>query len=646
MGGSVRQRRRRARAGGLAALALVLSGVAAGGATSPSAAAAEEPATADTSSFVPLEPFRLADTRSSPCGCDEIDDRTIEIDATGHPSIPDDAVAVAVTITAVAPVSPSFVTAYPGDRSRPTAATLNARPDRNVSNTGIIALGDDGTLRIFRRVRGDVVVDVSGAFVPAETATDGRYVPVAGQRLVDSRIGLGAAGALSPGGGVVVPIPDGIPADAGALVVNVASVGAVQRGNLAVRPVGTARSTTAFMTVSGSGGVVSNATIAPLSPDGFVVRSTAGGHLVIDLVGWFTGPSADDTDVGLFVPVEPRRLRDTREDGPRVWPGGTIEVPVGLDDAAAVVTNLAVTHADRRTFTTAYPAGTARPNVATLNAAFYDHTIANLAISQVSDRGIAYHALAGVDVVVDLTGYFTGRPVAATRAPEPNIAPHSRVLLVGDSTLAGLDVATSSQRALVGFEGIVDAASCRRLVRPSCLSNVTGVIPNTAVEAILTTPGTLDVVVVKTGYNDWFSDFPAEFAATVDAARAKGAHTILWFSYNEELRDSNGRVRTRAGQAYRENNADLYRLVDQPEYADVMLADWREYSLQRPDWFFDGTHTTTAGSFAITDYTARWIAAIEHRPCPRPRVPGGEVLDPCPIPDLLGPVPDPIAVNP
>lgn len=67
---------------------------------------------------------------------------------------------------------------------------------------------------------------------------------------------------------------------------------------------------------------------------------------------------------------------------------------------------------------------------------------------------------------------------------------------------------------------------------------------------------------------------------------------------------------------------------------------------RRQDWFDDGIHVNRAGAYAITDYVARWIAALEHRPCPRPWVVGGDPPDPCPAPDLLGPVPDPIAVNP
>jgi hypothetical protein len=247
--------------------------------------------------------------------------------------------------------------------------------------------------------------------------------------------------------------------------------------------------------------------------------------------------------------------------------------------------------------------------------------------------------LAGTDLVVDLAGWFVGTPVTATVPPPANPPTRSRALLVGDSTLAGLDVYTDSWSALRGFDAIIDAESCRRLLRPSCHSDVTNRTPNTAVEAISGTPGSLDIVVVKAGYNDWFSDFPREFDAVVAASRAKGAHTIVWLTQNETVR------RDTARRAYQENNVDLRWLTELPQYSDVVLADWFAYSDRRQDWFGDGTHVNRAGAYAITDYVARWIAALEHRPCPRPWVVGGDPLDPCPPPDRLGPPPDPIAVN-
>lgn len=603
------------------------------------AATAHAMAAPETTAFVAVGPVRLADTRSVPCGCDRVDGSTLRIQVAGRDDIPDEAVAVAVTVTALPTATAAYVTAYASGTERPLASTLNTRTNRVTSNSTIVRLGDDGGLALFHLVPGDLVVDVTGVFVPAASASAGRLVSVTARRLVDTREPAGGGTPLGRNGDVTVPLPTGVSPDATAVVVNVTSVGDPAPGYLAARPAGSPVGTTSFMNLDGSGQATAASVIVPVSPSGFTIRSLTGGHVVVDMTGWFTGPSAVDTTAGLFRPVAPLRLRDTRLERPRLHPGGSIEVPLAIGGAASVVTNVTVTNADRAGFVAAYPAGTPRPSTSTVNPAFWNHTVANTAITQVSDRGLAYWSLAGTDLVVDLGGWFVGAPVAATLPPAPNVPTRSRALLVGDSTLAGVNVYRSSYDAFRGFDAVVDAESCRRLLRPSCLSSDTGRIPNTAVEAILGTPGRLDIVVVKAGYNDWFSDFPREFDAVVQASRSKGAHTILWFTQNEDV------SRSTARRAYQENNADLRWLTTLPQYSDVVLADWLGYSRHRQDWFHDGTHVNRSGAYAITDYTARWVAALEHRPCPRPWVIGGAIPDPCPAPDVIGPVPDPIAVS-
>jgi hypothetical protein len=587
-----------------------------------------------TSAYVPVGPLRLADTREQPCGCTAVDPSTVRVDVTGRPEIDDDAIAAVVTVTALTTSDAGFVTAFPAGTPRPDTSTVNTRHDRVVANTAIVPLGADGGIDVFSLVPGHIVVDVTGVFVPAERARSGRFVATTPARLVDTREPGASTGELGASGTLTVPLPPSAGADTTAIAVNVTSIADTQPGFLVAQPAGAPTASTSFLNYNGTGQAVASAVIVPTSPEGFTITTSGGGHVVVDLLGWFTGDSASESSDGLFVPVPPTRLLDTRVQRPRVWPGGTVELTHDFPSAASLVTNVTVTQPDRRGFVTAHPAGVERPNTSTVNPATLDHTLANMAISRTSTRGLAYYGLAGTDLVVDATGYFTGDPVAATLPPPPNAPGHSRVLLVGDSTLASIDVYEDSHQAFSGFDPIVDAGSCRRLLRPSCLSNTTGLIPTTAVEAILSRPAVLDIVVVKAGYNDWFSDFPGEFDAVVRAARARGAHPIVWLTYNEAVNRQPARL------AYEENNVDLRHLVTLPHYSDVVLADWLTYSTPHPEWFFDGTHLRRDGTYALVDYVNRWVAAIEHKPCPRPRVPGGPISDPCPRPDALGPVPD------
>jgi hypothetical protein len=626
MAGRVRQ------AFNIAVTLTILSGLVA----PPRSADATSPA--DTTAYVPVGPVRLADTRSTTCGCTRLDASTIRVEIAGRHGVPDDVAAVAVTVTALPTSSAAFVTAYPSRTPRPLASTLNTRTNRVTANSTIVPVGSDGALELYHLVPGDLVVDVTGVFVPAASATSGRFVAVATRRLVDTREPGGTGPPLRARGELTVPLPAGVSTDATAVIVNVTSVGDRAPGFLSARPAGTTATATSFLNVDGSGQATAASVIVPVSTAGLTLSSLTGGHVVVDLIGWFTGPSAPSSTNGLFRPVTPTRLVDTRLERPRLHPGGSIEVPMPMDGATSVVTNVTVTDADRAGFVTAFPAGTPKPGTSAVNPAFWNHTVANTAVTRVSDRGVAYWSLAGTDLVIDLAGWFVGDELTATRSPLPNAPSRSRVFIVGDSTLAGVGVYASSLDALRGFDGIVDGESCRRLLRPSCLSDDTGRIPNTVVEAILGTPGRLDIVMVKAGYNDWFSDFPREFDAVVNTARSKGAHTIVFFTLNE------GVNRVTARRAYEENNVDLRRLTTLPQYADVILADWYTYSDPRWDWFHDGTHVNRTGAYAITDYVARWVAALEHRACPRPWAVGLPVADPCPSPDLAGAVPDPVAV--
>ena len=118
--------------------------------------------------------------------------------------------------------------------------------------------------------------------------------------------------------------------------------------------------------------------------------------------------------------------------------------------------------------------------------------------------------------LANVDGGATGALESATRmAPPPR-----RVLMVGDSTLAAVRNVTASQKLFVGFEPVLDAEGCRRLVWPSCWSDTDLRVPNTVEEAILATPGVLDVVVVMSGHNDWHDPFGSFVDQIMAAARS------------------------------------------------------------------------------------------------------------------------------
>ena len=165
--------------------------------------------------------------------------------------------------------------------------------------------------------------------------------------------------------------------------------------------------------------------IARLTSGRITVFSQSGGQLIIDLVGWFTGPSTSPSDVGLFVPVTPSRLLDSRELplGARPGHNRTAQVPVagrfGLPATGigAVVVNATATDTAGIGFFTVWPAQTYRPTTSSLNATHTGQTIANHVITPVSTGGFSFYTQTGSHLVVDIAGWYTGTEIPTVLPP-------------------------------------------------------------------------------------------------------------------------------------------------------------------------------------------------------------------------------------
>lgn len=576
----------------------------------------------DTAAFSAIAPVRLADTREAECGCTVLDAHTIRVVVAGRDGIAADISAAALTITATSTPGQGYVTVYPSGTQRPNTSTLNLPGGAATSNSTIIPVGDGGAVDVYSTSPTGLIVDATGTFTDAASATTGRFVPVAAARILNTRGGA----PLPVNGSVTVPLPVGVDLDAVAVAVNVTSVSAFTRGFVSGYAAGAEAVATSFMNPDGTGRARAAAVILPVSADGFTIDTTTGGHLIVDLVGWFTGPSAVDSTDGLLVALTPTRLLDTRVDLPHTFAWGTRELPLPVSPIAAVVTNLTMVAPDTAGYVTAYPAGTALPSTSSVNAPFRNSVVPNLAITPVSDRGTAYFSSHGTDLIIDLTGYFTGTPATAALPVPPNPAPVPRVLMVGDSTLYGLTEVPRTQQAFRGFTPVLEAKPCRRLVSTSCKSRFTLQIPTTALVAIEAAPGTFDAVVIKTGYNDSATTLERDVRKIVDASRAKGAKIIIWMTYSES---------TKPGW-YDNHNAILRRLAGSAAYPDLVVADWRAFASKSATWYAsDRLHLTTLGNWATADYLSRWIASLSHLPCPMPWTVGGSINNPCPNPDAV-----------
>ena len=132
------------------------------------------------------------------------------------------------------------------------------------------------------------MVDVAGWF-PADTD----FHSLTPERLLDTRSGIGhsPAGIVPANTAVELKVTQtgasNIPADAGAVVLNVTATGTQATGYVTVYPCGEARPTASNLNYT-KGTTIANAVIAKVGAGGKVCLYTdAATHLVADVTGWF-----------------------------------------------------------------------------------------------------------------------------------------------------------------------------------------------------------------------------------------------------------------------------------------------------------------------------------------------------------------------
>lgn len=380
---------------------------------------AAEPAWLSASNLehhVPLTPARILDTRV-PIGvasAGRVADSSIEVKVLGEGGVPGTGVrAVALNLTLAeggADRYGGFVTVYPCGVV-PDTSNLNFVDHQTVANTVLAPVSDVGSVCLFVRGSGHLILDVSG-YYPASSG----FEPLTPIRVLDTRRGLGAPIGRITDAIVEFPVTGvgGLP-DTGLSAVSLNLT--VTETQLTGGP--------GFATVYDCSELpdtsnlnfaaaqsVANAVIAPVSEAGTVCVAVSGAvQLIADVAGYFP------TDSGL-VPLSPTRLSDTRLVG-RVGDvegtAGPLEVQVvddmSINGRSIVAAVLNVTTVDPDTgpyggFLTVYPCGR-RPNSSNLN--FVDGaTVANGVVAPLSRDGkVCVYSYGSSDILVDLNGLIT-----------------------------------------------------------------------------------------------------------------------------------------------------------------------------------------------------------------------------------------------
>ncbi|MDQ0797267.1 peptidoglycan recognition protein [Streptomyces sp. B1I3] len=280
-----------------------------------------------------------------------------------------------------------------------------------------------------------------------------KFVPVTPQRLMDTRVGLGVPKAqVGPAGVVTLQVTgtNGIPAtDVGAVVLNVTATHVSATSFVSVYPNGTTRTSASNLNVV-QGQTVPNLVVVPVVNGKVSFYNNAGSlDLIADITGYFTSAGEGSTHVNLG----PQRVMDTREGlgvpKAQVGPAGVVTLQVAgvngvpAEGVTAVVLNVTATHVSGTSFVSVYPDGTTRTDASNLNVV-KGQTVPNLVIVPVVNGKVSFYNNAGtVDLIADITGYFTS---AGEGASHINLGP-KRVM----DTREGLGV----PKAQVGPAGVV-----------------------------------------------------------------------------------------------------------------------------------------------------------------------------------------------
>jgi hypothetical protein len=261
-----------------------------------------------------------------------------------------------------------------------------------VANHAIVRPGADGKICVFTFADAHVIVDLVGWLTAA-----GGYTGVVPIRAFDSR----STRALTADAPAVVSVAAvGVPRDA-AVVLNVTAVDPGADGYLSVTPCPGSAGAASNVNYR-AGQTVANLAATPVTADGTVcVRSFAPTHVLVDVMGWFAAGSS-------FRPVAPRRVLDTRTNGPAVAAGGTLSVDLGAvappPDATAAAITVTLTDAQADGYATAYPCGQPVPLASDVNYVS-GQSVPAFTLAPLAGGHTCVFTAASANVVVDVAGW-------------------------------------------------------------------------------------------------------------------------------------------------------------------------------------------------------------------------------------------------
>jgi hypothetical protein len=401
---------------------MIATGVSMIGASSPAVLGAET-----TSAYRPVQPFRAGDTRTNE-GFARLDDHTLRLQVGGRDGVPSDAVAVAITMVATNGQAPGHALTYRAGEARPNASNINYEPFETYSTGAIVPLSAGGAIDVYTLTPVDIIIDVTGYFVPVQSSRAGRFVGVEPLRVMDTRTSTPfKAGEIRD-----VTIPVAWTNATGALVTLTVTSPNVP-GFFTAYATGV-KPETSTVNVPTRDSTRATTAIVPISNKVMKLYSSHGGNVIVDVIGFFTSPFAELSSEGLYVPTSAKRQLDTRSSASL----GAGEARSFDVEGGVAVGSLTMVSPRQAGFATVYANGTPKPATSMLNATD-DLAIANMAVTRVSKLGATVYSSANAHYIFDQFGHFTAdlaevvgptapqtpTPPPAPRTPTPTTPPPS-----------------------------------------------------------------------------------------------------------------------------------------------------------------------------------------------------------------------------
>jgi hypothetical protein len=338
--------------------------------------------------------------------------------------------AVALNVTAVNPAGAGFVTVYPGDSNTlPPVSSLNMmRTGQTIANLVTTPVASDGTVNIYTATATDVVVDVQGVFVETASARSGRLEMITPRRVLDTRE---SSGQLRAGSRLTLKL-NGIPSDASAVIANLTVTNTTGPGFVTAYPANRSRPDASNLNVNAPGETIANQVYVGLDNMSFAVYTRTRLDLIVDIVGYYTGSTAPSSPYGLFVPITPHRMLDTRNPSPasgftrgalRQSETARLDVVgrggVPARGVLAVASNITMTESGGPGHIRVWANGGIFPDTSAVNTSARGQTVANHAVAEVGSSGVNMYTPTSTHAIFDVTGYWTATESAQPVEPPP-----------------------------------------------------------------------------------------------------------------------------------------------------------------------------------------------------------------------------------